>query len=75
MDHPSGGGVVRNMMPTRDGNLAIAESGVNRVALVSIGRDGTSSVPKIDPWGLVLGVRLWAMTASDPHRPGPIRLS
>jgi len=24
-------------MPTRDGNLAIAESGVNRVALVSIG--------------------------------------
>jgi virginiamycin B lyase len=33
---PSGGGVVRNMMPTRDGNLALAESGVNRVALVTI---------------------------------------
>jgi hypothetical protein len=28
-------------MPTRDGNLAIAESGVNRVALVSIGGAGT----------------------------------
>ena len=38
---PAGGGVVRNMMPTRDGNLAIAESGVNRVALVSIGGAGT----------------------------------
>ena len=24
---PSGGGVVRNMMPTRDGNIAMAESG------------------------------------------------
>ena len=33
---PSGGGVVRNMMPTRDGNLALACSGVNRVALVEI---------------------------------------
>jgi virginiamycin B lyase len=33
---PGGGGVVRNMMPTRDGNLALAESGVNRVALVTI---------------------------------------
>ena len=33
---PAGGGVVRNMMPTRDGNLALAESGVNRVALVTI---------------------------------------
>lgn len=33
---PSGGGVVRNMMPTRDGNLAIACSGVNRVGLVQI---------------------------------------
>ena len=34
---PAGGGVVRNMMRTRDGNLALAESGVNRVALVTIG--------------------------------------
>ena len=33
---PSGGGVVRNMMPTRDGNLALACSGVDRVALVDI---------------------------------------
>jgi virginiamycin B lyase len=34
---PSGGGVVRNMMPTRDGRgLALAESGVNGLALVSI---------------------------------------
>ncbi len=33
---PSGGGVVRNMMPTADGNLVMAESGVNRVALVTI---------------------------------------
>jgi len=33
---PSGGGVVRNMMPTREGNLALACSGVNRVALVEV---------------------------------------
>jgi len=34
---PSGGGVVRNMMPTGDGHgLALAESGVNGLALVSI---------------------------------------
>jgi virginiamycin B lyase len=33
---PSGGGVVRNMMRTADGNLALACSGVNRVALVEI---------------------------------------
>jgi virginiamycin B lyase len=33
---PGGGGVVRNMMATRDGNLVIAESGVDRVALVEI---------------------------------------
>jgi virginiamycin B lyase len=31
---PSGGGVVRNMSATPDHNLAMAESGVNRVALV-----------------------------------------
>ncbi|MBI2537709.1 MAG: cytochrome C [Gemmatimonadetes bacterium] len=34
---PSGGGVVRNMMATADGNLVLACSGVNRVALVEIG--------------------------------------
>jgi virginiamycin B lyase len=33
---PSGGGVVRNVSVTRDGNLALACSGVNRVALVEI---------------------------------------
>ena len=33
---PSGGGVVRNMMPTRDGKLALATSGVNGIALVEI---------------------------------------
>ena len=33
---PSGGGVVRNMMPTRDGNLVLACSGVNRIGLVRI---------------------------------------
>jgi len=31
---PSGGGVVRNVSVTKDNNLALAESGVNRVALV-----------------------------------------
>lgn len=35
---PGGVGVVRNMSVTRDGNLALAESGVNRVALVTIAR-------------------------------------
>jgi virginiamycin B lyase len=33
---PSGGGVIRNMSMTKDGNLAMAESGVNRVALVTL---------------------------------------
>jgi virginiamycin B lyase len=33
---PSGGGVVRNMMTTHDGNIVLAESGVDRVALVDI---------------------------------------
>jgi virginiamycin B lyase len=39
---PSGGGVVRNVSVTRDGNLALACSGVNRVALVEI-KDGRKS--------------------------------
>ena len=34
---PSGGGVIRNMMATPDGNLVLACSAVNRVALVKIG--------------------------------------
>ena len=33
---PSGDDVVRNMMPTSDGNLAIACSGANRIGLVEI---------------------------------------
>ncbi len=33
---PSGGGVVRNMMATADGNLVLACSAVNRVALVEV---------------------------------------
>ncbi len=33
---PSGGGVVRNMSVTRDGNIALACSGVNRVGLVEV---------------------------------------
>jgi virginiamycin B lyase len=33
---PSGGGVVRNMDATRDGNLVLAYSGVNRMALVHV---------------------------------------
>jgi virginiamycin B lyase len=35
---PGGGGVVRNMMATRDGNLVMAESGLNMVALVEIAK-------------------------------------
>lgn len=33
---PSGGGVVRNMSVTREGNIAIACSGVNKVGLVEL---------------------------------------
>ena len=33
---PAGGGVVRHMMATKEGNLVLAESGVNRVALVEV---------------------------------------
>jgi virginiamycin B lyase len=39
---PSGGGVVRNVSVTRDGNLAMACSGVNRVALVEIRNGGAT---------------------------------
>jgi len=35
---PGGGGVVRNMMPTRNGDLALAESGLNMVALAEIAK-------------------------------------
>ena len=33
---PSGGGIIRHMMATSDGNLVLACSGVNRVALVNV---------------------------------------
>jgi virginiamycin B lyase len=39
---PSGGGVVRHMMATSNGNLVLACSGVNRVALVEV-RDSAST--------------------------------
>jgi virginiamycin B lyase len=39
---PSGGGVVRNMMATSNGNLVMACSGVNRVALVEVNDSGKS---------------------------------
>jgi virginiamycin B lyase len=39
---PSGGGVVRNMMATKEGNLVLACSGRNRVALVEVRNSGRS---------------------------------
>ncbi|MBI4265798.1 MAG: cytochrome C [Acidobacteria bacterium] len=33
---PAGGGVVRHMMASKEGNLVLAESGVNHVALVEV---------------------------------------
>ncbi len=33
---PEGGGIVRHMMPTKDGNIAIALSGISKVGLVEI---------------------------------------
>ena len=36
---PSGGGVIRNMMATADGNRVLACSAVNRVALVECSRN------------------------------------
>jgi virginiamycin B lyase len=35
---PSGGGVIRNMMPTRDRNIVMAESGIDKIALAVIAR-------------------------------------
>ena len=40
---PPGGGVVRNMMATADGNLVMACSGRNRVAFVQVGGSNTRS--------------------------------
>jgi virginiamycin B lyase len=33
---PSGGHVIRNMMATREGNLVLANSGINQVSLVEV---------------------------------------
>lgn len=41
---PSGGGVVRNMMATKDGNLWLACSGVNRIAFVQITDEGKATL-------------------------------
>jgi len=35
---PGGGGVVRNMMATKEGNLVLAESALNMVALVQVAK-------------------------------------
>ena len=35
---PGGGGVVRDMMATRDGDFVLAERGLNMVALVEVGK-------------------------------------
>ena len=40
---PGGGGVVRNMKSTPDGNLVMAESGVNKVGLVLVGSKAANS--------------------------------
>ena len=36
---PEGGGIVRHMMATPEGNLVLALSGINRVGLVEVGKD------------------------------------
>ena len=33
---PGGGGIVRHMMPTHDGNIAISMSGLSKVGIVEI---------------------------------------
>ncbi len=33
---PEGGGIVRHMMTTRDGNIAMALSGISKIGLVEI---------------------------------------
>jgi virginiamycin B lyase len=35
---PSGGGIVQNISVTKDGNLTLAESDANKIALVTISR-------------------------------------
>jgi virginiamycin B lyase len=48
---PSGGGVVRNMVHTADGNLVLACSGVNRVALVRV-KGSAKSGEKVSRGGI-----------------------
>jgi len=44
---PAGGGVVRNMMVTRDGDhLVIAESGIDKVGLVTVERPNSGSASR-----------------------------
>ena len=45
---PSGGGVVRNMMHTKEGNLIITESGINKVGLVTVKVKGRDTVAKMN---------------------------
>jgi virginiamycin B lyase len=44
---PSGGGVIRNMMATRDGHLVLACSGVNRVGVVEVGSRSANQTTQI----------------------------
>ena len=39
---PGGGGVVRNIKSTDDGKIVMAESGVNKIALVEVGSTNKS---------------------------------
>jgi hypothetical protein len=59
---PSGGGVVRNMMATTDGNLVLACIGVNRIALVKINKVGARFCGKA---GGVLSCCKWL--SADPY--------
>jgi virginiamycin B lyase len=38
---PSGGHVIRHMMASANGNLVLAESGINKVALVEVAGGNT----------------------------------
>jgi virginiamycin B lyase len=42
---PSGGGVIRHMMAMRNGNLVLACSGVNRIALVEVRTKVSTQTP------------------------------
>ena len=61
---PSGGHVVRNMMRTKNGNLVLAESGINKVALVEVARGSNAHE---------LSRQLRLIGASAACRRGPLR--